>query len=244
MLKKQNAFTLVELSIVILIMGLIVAGVTAGSSLVSGAKSRKFISDTEKYKSAIVQFKSQYNYLPGDFPGSYSYWGAGCGANTVGASDSCNGNGNGAVEFTAVEDIKLWYHLMRAGLINLNMSGALVGGSYSPGVNTPRSVYGGTSAYQVFYTDPSATNFGRYGNALQIGSNGGRHQNTPFISPVDAYKIDLKIDDGTADKGIMFTLKGIPETGGVCVTANWTAASASYILTDKTNSCRIIFWID
>ena len=63
----QEGFTLIELSIVIVIIGLIVAGVVGGQTLVLQAKIRSQISDFNKYKIAYNTFQLEYNAIPGDF---------------------------------------------------------------------------------------------------------------------------------------------------------------------------------
>jgi prepilin-type N-terminal cleavage/methylation domain-containing protein len=59
-----KAFTLVELSIVLLIIGLIIGGITAGSSLIQQAKLRSLLSDSNNVTVAINSFKIQFNYYP------------------------------------------------------------------------------------------------------------------------------------------------------------------------------------
>lgn len=72
--RKTKAFTLIELSIVVVIIGLIVAGVVAGQSLVKQAKIRGVIQNWQKYTAAVTAFQLQYNTIPGDMPNASSYW--------------------------------------------------------------------------------------------------------------------------------------------------------------------------
>ena len=68
MLKKpsQAGFTLVELAIVLVIIGLIVGGVLVGQDLIKAATVRSTVTDIEKYNGAVTTFRSKYNGLPGD----------------------------------------------------------------------------------------------------------------------------------------------------------------------------------
>lgn len=93
MTKKYNkAFTLVELAIVIVIIGLIVAGVLAGQGLVQQAQLRSIISEQDQIKVALQNFRLIYDAEPGDFDDAYTYWN--CGA----SEEECNGNGDGLIQ--------------------------------------------------------------------------------------------------------------------------------------------------
>ena len=64
--KSIKAFSLIELSIVLIIMGLLVAGVTGGQSLIQSAKTRAVINEATGYKRAVNIFYAKNNRLPGD----------------------------------------------------------------------------------------------------------------------------------------------------------------------------------
>ena len=68
----RAAFTLVELSIVIVIIGLLIGGILGGQSLIHASELKSVISDFQKYQSAITQFRTQYNAWPGDMPNATS----------------------------------------------------------------------------------------------------------------------------------------------------------------------------
>jgi prepilin-type N-terminal cleavage/methylation domain-containing protein len=94
--KNQKAFTLIELSIVILILGLLVSGVLVGEALIEQAKITKTISQLREYDTAVNTFKAKYGEkaIPGDFDkavefglteNTYNQWGV-------------NGDGDGVLE--------------------------------------------------------------------------------------------------------------------------------------------------
>lgn len=64
----KTGFTLVEMSIVMVIIGLIIGGVLVGRDLISAAAARAQISQIEKYQTAVNTFRVKYGYLPGDIP--------------------------------------------------------------------------------------------------------------------------------------------------------------------------------
>ncbi len=66
MLKYKNGFSLIELSIVLIIIGLLVAGITGGQSLIESARNRNLISEMKNYDQALGTFYSLKDRLPGD----------------------------------------------------------------------------------------------------------------------------------------------------------------------------------
>ena len=92
---KQKGFTLLELSIVIVIIGLIVAGISAGQSLVQQAKLRSLVSESGNILTAVNSFRMQYDALPGDMNTAQSYWGVYAGG--FGGTGVTNGDGNGVI---------------------------------------------------------------------------------------------------------------------------------------------------
>jgi prepilin-type N-terminal cleavage/methylation domain-containing protein len=71
---RHSAFTLVELSIVLVIIGLIIGGVLAGRDLIRAAELRSLVSEVERYNSAVNAFKLKYNCLPGDCATATNFW--------------------------------------------------------------------------------------------------------------------------------------------------------------------------
>ena len=75
MFKKHDlssGFTLIELSIVLVIIGLIVGGVLVAQDLIKAAETRSQLAQLEKYSTAINSFRNKYGYLPGDIPEPYA----------------------------------------------------------------------------------------------------------------------------------------------------------------------------
>lgn len=143
---QRRAFTLVELSIVLTIIGLITGGILAGQSMVRNAKMRSVTTDAAMYKNAIASFKEKFNFLPGDMPNAVTVWGAVAGASTNGmdgtcrayltvppADGTCNGDGNGFIGASIsdgyqYETYRAWQQLALAGMIK----GKYYGHSASP----------------------------------------------------------------------------------------------------------------
>jgi prepilin-type N-terminal cleavage/methylation domain-containing protein len=83
---STSGFTLVELSVVIVIIGLIVAGVMGGQSLVKSSKINAQILDFNKFEVAYNAFKLEYDAIPGDMRNAGSSW-----------AGATNGDGNGRI---------------------------------------------------------------------------------------------------------------------------------------------------
>jgi len=95
----NKGFTLIELSIVLVIIGLITAGIIGGQSLIHSAQIRSVISDVDRFRVAIATFEMQYDSLPGDLVNAKEYWlDPDC---MDDAGNTCSGNGNGLINHDA-----------------------------------------------------------------------------------------------------------------------------------------------
>lgn len=108
---RQSGFTLIEIAIVLVIIGLILAGVLQGQTLINNAKYKSFSKEIDSYRVAAETFKDMYKALPGDI-------------NVVSALDASapQGDGDGLVEggfcdSAGEESCAVWQHLRYAKLI-------------------------------------------------------------------------------------------------------------------------------
>ena len=88
-MKKTSGFTLVELSIVLVILGLLVGGVLAGQSLIHAAELRAISTELTNYKTAIGAFRDKYLAIPGDMNNAVKFWGAQAGSTADGTDATC-----------------------------------------------------------------------------------------------------------------------------------------------------------
>lgn len=218
-----QGFTLIELSIVLVIIGLIVGGVLTGRELIKAAEVRAQIAQIEKYNTAVNTFRDKYGGLPGDLGVSnVTQFGFTARAGTAG-----RGDGNGVIEgvhysngniygwVTEGEPVFFWQDLSQAKLIDATFSGA-TDASPLPLTSTtlpnflPRAKIGNSNYVYVFSTcqsSPSSCftfsgkNF--FGLTSISSINASDVISTPDIglSVMDAYKIDSKVDDGLPRKG-------------------------------------------
>ncbi|MBL4782333.1 MAG: prepilin-type N-terminal cleavage/methylation domain-containing protein [Porticoccaceae bacterium] len=108
---KQSGFTLVEIAIVLVIIGLILGGVLKGQVLIDNAKYKNFVKQVESYRAGVYTFQDTYRALPGDI-------------SVITALDAAAtaGDGDGSIEgaecdSNAEESCLVWSHLRYAGII-------------------------------------------------------------------------------------------------------------------------------
>ena len=70
MKSRQSGFTLVEIAIVLVIIGLLLGGVLKGQELINSAKIKNLINDLNGLSTAVYAYQDRYRALPGDDAGA------------------------------------------------------------------------------------------------------------------------------------------------------------------------------
>jgi prepilin-type N-terminal cleavage/methylation domain-containing protein len=225
MLKNQG-FTLLELSIVLVIIGLIAGGIVAGSAMIRSAELRAVVTEHEQFQIGVHTFKDKYLGLPGDLKNATDFWGvahatpATCATTQGTGTETCDGDGDGSIDISAGsnESYRFWQHLANAGLVAGTFTGiegsAGNSGDSAIGVNVPESKSnnngwtmidwdnsGGTFTNTIFQMD--------FGNHYHIGWDCGTscQSSGDDYTPEEAWNIDKKIDDGLPTKGKFVTVR-------------------------------------
>lgn len=262
----RRAFSLVELSIVLVILGLLVGGILAGQSLIRASELRAVTNEYQRYTTAVFAFRDKYFALPGDMTNATSFWGTaaacpGTSSTPSTTSATCNGDGDGRMLWTAGptsnEIFRSWQHLANAGLIEGTYSGVANSTTVSNytyglvGTNLPRSKMNnaGWAFFHAGSVAISDTTFfdGQYGNLLFFGANTATSLSEGVIlKPEEAWNIDTKLDDGKPATGAVVSREnsgGSTSTACSDLAASTTVslAASNYSLSNTGINCPLVF---
>lgn len=203
-MERHYGFTLVEIAIVLVIIGLLLGGVLKGQELINSAKVKNIANDFRGAQVMIYGYQEKFHKLPGDDNRSVTRWGLSAGH---------QGNGNGVIagrwdsETLTSESVLLWEHLRRANL-------ATGSTDFSSAANAalPANAEGGR--------------FGITGERPISGmSGGGFYACSDAIDGKLAAQLDLSLDDGQANAGAM---QGVRQEGGTTQADGAHGAASAY----------------
>lgn len=246
-------FTLVELAIALMIIGLLIGGVLKGEELVANTRALSVARQFKEFTTAEAAFYSTYNAMPGDIrsPGTRIPGCTTTPCTTAGDDDEYITIGNnryGNTLYTSapanVEYRNYWLHMAKAGLITAINPDYTDNPSYpwTAGTDFPTSNMGGSwhvrsSAYDGALPAPyNAMTYYWLGQGdIQTVAGHVGSSTTHIMTPLQAYQIDQKIDDGNAYSG---TLRN-PNTGSGCA----NATTGVYVQTEKSTKYCTLFFI-
>lgn len=242
-------FSLVELSIVLVILGLLTGGILAGQSLIRASEIRSVSTDMQSYITAIQTFRDKYRALPGDMTNAVSFWGqmTNCGVASPSGTgtQTCNGDGSGTLNAASAasrtgERFGFWQHLASAGLISGSYTGiasASDNDSATAGTNVPASKINSAVWYATTWnTAGNAINFAwNYENHLVFGAPFANGNGGVAISTEEAWGLDSKLDDGMPARGFIFATARDTCTNSTSA----TDYASTYLLTGTGVRCGL-----
>ncbi len=201
---RKHGFTLVEIAVVLVIIGLIIGGVMVTTNMINSAKVQQFVKQISEYDAALVNFYGKYQSLPGD-------------TNVM----MPRGNNNGVIEGYNDDDnhfwgenANYWYHLSMTGFLPEQYSNSTAGGIVA-GVQVPRAAIGNFGNVGIMVGSPVDLN--DYFTGKNVYWVSGFPQATVdtwggacggCLLPFTAYEVqpvDSKIDDGFPKSGRLVT---------------------------------------
>lgn len=213
----QSGFTLIEIAIVLVIIGLLLGGVLKGQELIEQSKIKRVVNDFENMTAAIYTYQDRYRFLPGDDPNAAARW-----TTAVGGAAATAGNGGGSLAPATLAQVltgganeagNAWQHLRASGLVNGDMSTAVLS-------QTPEKTPFGSN-YGVGF-GATAMNFGIV--TAFCGS----------LPPKAAEQLDRQLDDGNPQTGNIRA--GAPGAVGVMNVAPAAAVAATTVYVDAANT--------
>ena len=225
---SKRGFTLAELSIVLVVIGLIVGGILTARDLIGAAETQATVTQIANYNAAANTFRERFNALPGDIPADPA---AQFGFAARGTSPG-EGDGNGIIDGIdsiyinnsedqgGGENAMFWVDLSKAKLIDGGFSTATsttlpypLSSSTLPLYLPPAKlgkgnyiyVWSGGYGYLAHVNPGDSNNYFGISNISSTDSSGHVYA-TPGLTVGQAYSIDKKIDDGLPQSGRVLAL--------------------------------------
>ncbi len=212
--KTLRAFSLVELAIALVIIGLLIGAVLKGQELLASARLKTIITQLNQYRLATNTFVDRYGSLPGDYDKASSYI----------KEDLKNGNNNGMIEGLGLsagggnfdhEATSFWAHLAAAELIPDPGTSTNSGSTISFDAGAPATKIGG--GITIAHTPLKDLN----GHWFIIGSQNGTRNNAALLTPLETLSLAKKMDTEDPFSGSVQMRNGTQTSGNsLCLKAN------------------------
>lgn len=213
---KQTGFTLVEIAIVLVIVGLLLGGILKGQEMITQAKIKNVVNDFNGITAAVNSYQDRYRAMPGDDLNATGRW-----------AGSVSGGGNGqiaglynaatiATYTSAMESNLFWWHLRLAGFVGGATTGQAAG-------QQPTNAANGIMGVETGVTTSSGLGFT---SAIICSSN---------LPDKIAIAVDTQMDDGSPSSG---QVRGQLQTAPNPNTAATGAASYGETGTNQYLLCK------
>lgn len=227
-LNRQKGFTLIEIAIVLVIIGLLLGGVLKGQELINTARVRAMNNTVDGITAAWFSFQDRYRSYPGDYSTAQSTVNL---PGTDGITGPAGGDGNGLVDSDS-ERARVWVHLEAAGY--------LTGGYTDDGATVVATAYACPPTVCPDNGFGSGMNLS-YGAMVQTGVADTHELLSGRGIPVEVIaELDRKVDDGSPVSGAMQlgdSGVGWDNTAeGLCI-----IGLTNYQLQNPSDNCAAVF---
>lgn len=178
----QGGFTLVEIAIVLVIIGLLLGGILKGQEMITQAKIKNVVNDFNGITAAVNSYQDRYRALPGDDLNAATRWAGNVAGNGNGQIAGLYNNVLTAAPIAAEESNLFWWHLRQAGFVAGATSGAAAGQQPGNAVNGMMGVETGVSG----------TSGLGFASIVMCSSN---------LPDKIAISVDTQMDDGAPNAG-------------------------------------------
>lgn len=219
---KQTGFTLVEIAIVLVIVGLLLGGILKGQEMIIQAKVKNSITDFSGVSAAYFGYQDRYRAIPGDDLGATRWTGTfpGNGDRTLAGSYIAADVLTADLAATTPEPILWWDHLRRSGFVT-GANGGIKPSNAFNGILGVQQGDGGTTAAGVTTIGPilPATAGVGFTNVLLCSTN---------LPDKVAIALDVQMDDGVATTG---AVRGVPNSTALTTTMAAYAENGTNVYT-------------
>lgn len=207
---KNIAFSLLEMSIVLLIVSILLVVILGAQDMIKGTAMRNIVKEVSNIHIAINNFHDAYNVVPGDTDIVYKYWTADCAS-----SSFCNGDADNILE-AYKESHLAWFHLSLAKLFKGTFTGLGDGDTQTQtaGVNVPKSSLFNGQYTILHYHWPEFPDEHMIILGAKVSGNIGYGT---LLDANTAFELDTKLDDGKPSQGIVYGRNGWQNN-------NWTSS--------------------
>lgn len=220
---RQTGFTLVEIAIVLVVIGLLLGGILKGQQLIDSARVRNLADQNSGIQAAYYGFIDRYRNLPGDMLCTAAVTAVGSAVSPSGAACTINvgGDGNGRID-SVTEAAAVWAHLSVAGFLTGTYDGLIADDSAVPtAAQYPTTVANNgvpPNAFQgailLGHTNDYITGNAR-DSVVRLGFSFGGNIPPPLLRD-----LDQKLDDGIAGSGVMRSAASAADTANTPGTFN------------------------
>lgn len=205
---KQTGFTLVEIAIVLVVIGLLLGGILKGQQLINSARVRNMADQNSGVQAAYYGFIDRFRNIPGDMTAASACKAIGVNVDPTGCAagtSTIGGDGNGRIE-TVQEAAAVWAQLSVAGFISGTYTGDVTTGAdyrdtaVSKGQVPPNAFQGPIFiGHMNDYIDGNTQ-----ASVKRLGYSFGGNIPVPLLRD-----LDQKLDDGIAGKGVLRSASGV-----------------------------------